>query len=46
MAVKETIDKNVFFVGRLAEYAYLNMDEVIERVLGVFKNISISLLHL
>lgn len=41
LAMKETIDKNVYFVGRLAEYAYLNMDEVIERALGMFKKISI-----
>jgi len=39
LAAKETIDKNVYFVGRLAEYAYLNMDEVIERALSVFEKI-------
>jgi len=39
LAEKETIDKNVYFVGRLAEYAYLNMDEVIERALKTFEKI-------
>jgi UDP-galactopyranose mutase len=37
LAAKETIDKNVYFVGRLAEYAYLNMDEVIEHALNTFE---------
>jgi len=39
LADKETREKNVYFVGRLAQYAYLNMDEVIERALGVFEEI-------
>lgn len=39
LAEIETREKNVFFTGRLAEYAYLNMDEVIERALNVFEKI-------
>jgi len=39
LAEIETREKNVFFTGRLAEYAYLNMDEVIERALNVFEEI-------
>lgn len=39
LADKETREKNIYFVGRLAQYAYLNMDEVIERALGVFEEI-------
>lgn len=39
LAEIETREKNVFFTGRLAEYAYLNMDEVIERALNVFEQI-------
>jgi len=33
----ETRDKNVYFAGRLARYAYLNMDEVIEQSLDLFE---------
>jgi len=29
------VEKNVLFGGRLAEYKYYNMDEVIERVFSV-----------
>jgi UDP-galactopyranose mutase len=32
--------KNVYFVGRLAEYRYLNMDQVINETLELFKRIS------
>jgi len=39
LAEIETREKNVFFTGRLAEYAYLNMDEVIERAFMVFEEI-------
>jgi UDP-galactopyranose mutase len=34
---KAEMQKNVFFVGRLAEYQYLNMDQVVERALTIFK---------
>ncbi|MBN1508293.1 MAG: UDP-galactopyranose mutase [Sedimentisphaerales bacterium] len=30
---------DTFFVGRLAEYAYLNMDQVVERALDLFRKI-------
>ncbi|MFV0472181.1 MAG: UDP-galactopyranose mutase [Paludibacteraceae bacterium] len=36
MAENET---NVFFLGRLAEYSYLNMDEVIEKSIELFEKI-------
>jgi UDP-galactopyranose mutase len=39
LADKETREKNVYFVGRLAQYAYLNMDEVIERALEVVEEL-------
>lgn len=39
LAEKETQNNNVFFTGRLAEYAYLNMDEVIENALSLFEKI-------
>jgi len=32
--------KNVYFVGRLAEYRYLNMDQVVDQALELFKRIS------
>lgn len=32
--------KNVYFIGRLAEYKYLNMDQVVERALRLFKEIA------
>lgn len=32
--------KNIIFVGRLAQYKYLNMDRVIENALDVFESIS------
>jgi UDP-galactopyranose mutase len=31
--------KNTYFIGRLAEYTYLNMDQVVERALAVLKDI-------
>ena len=31
--------KGVYFVGRLAEYRYLNMDQVVDRALNVFEEI-------
>jgi len=37
LADVETRDKNVYFAGRLAKYAYLNMDEVIEQALELFE---------
>lgn len=39
LAEKETRERKVYFIGRLAQYAYLNMDEVIERALNVFEEI-------
>ena len=39
LAERETIENYVYFVGRLAGYAYLNMDEVIERALSIFDEI-------
>jgi UDP-galactopyranose mutase len=33
-------DQHVYFVGRLAEHRYLNMDEVIERSLVIFNEIA------
>lgn len=32
--------KDIYFEGRLAQYKYLNMDEVIERALNLFKKIN------
>ena len=37
--IKESEKKNIFFEGRLAKYKYLNMDEVIERALLLFKKL-------
>ena len=37
--IKKAEKKNVFFEGRLAQYKYLNMDEVIERALNLFNRI-------
>lgn len=37
LAKKETLWNDVYFTGRLAEYKYLNMDEVIERALNLFE---------
>lgn len=34
--------EDVIFVGRLAEYRYYNMDEVVEKALNVFKSIVIT----
>jgi UDP-galactopyranose mutase len=31
--------KAVYFIGRLAEYKYCNMDQVIKRTLDVFEDI-------
>lgn len=31
--------KNVYFIGRLAEYRYINMDEAVKRSLDLFKKI-------
>jgi len=42
LAEIETKGKNVFFTGRLAEYAYLNMDEVIERAFNIFERIKME----
>ena len=37
--IKSYEKKNVFFEGRLAQYKYLNMDEVIERALNLFNRL-------
>ena len=37
--IKKYEKKNIYFEGRLARYKYLNMDEVIERALLLFKKI-------
>ncbi len=37
--IKKLEKKNVFFEGRLASYRYLNMDEVIEAALNLFKRL-------
>lgn len=39
LADKETLEKNVYFCGRLAEYKYYNMDEVILKALATFEQI-------
>lgn len=44
LAKQETKNKNVFFTGRMAEYAYLNMDEVIEKALNTFEVVKHRLL--
>ena len=36
LADEETVNNNVYFCGRLAEYKYFNTDEVIERALLTF----------
>jgi len=42
LAEKENFEKNVYFTGRLAQYAYFNMDEVIEEALNVFEKVKKS----
>ena len=37
--IKKLEKKNIFFEGRLATYRYLNMDEVIESALNLFKKL-------
>ncbi len=37
--IKKYEKKNIFFEGRLAQYKYLNMDEVIERALILFNRL-------
>lgn len=37
LAEKEEKEKNVFFVGRLANYKYFNMDQAIENALDIFE---------
>jgi UDP-galactopyranose mutase len=39
LAAVERAEKRVYFAGRLAEYRYLNMDQVIDRAFEVFKEI-------
>jgi UDP-galactopyranose mutase len=38
-AERETREKGVYFVGRLAEYAYINTDEAIEKGLAMFERL-------
>ena len=40
LAQKETEDSKVFFVGRLAEFTYINTDEAILKGLETFDKIS------
>lgn len=39
LAEKETLENNVYFCGRLAEYKYFNTDEVIENALRTFETL-------
>lgn len=39
MAVQETLENNVYFCGRLAEYKYYNTDEVLELAFKTFETI-------
>jgi UDP-galactopyranose mutase len=39
LALEERARANVFFVGRLARYKYLNMDEAIESALATFAEV-------
>ena len=36
---------NVFFVGRLAEYQYLNMDTVVDHALGLVERLDLDMNH-
>lgn len=45
LAEKETMEKNVYFCGRLAEYKYYNTDEVIELALKTFEKIQSKYEH-
>ena len=38
LADKETLEKNVYFIGRLANYKYYNMDQAIKNSLDFFTN--------
>ena len=40
--IKSYEKKNIFFEGRLAQYKYLNMDEVIERALNLFNKLKLK----
>ena len=37
LSLKETKEKNIFFVGRLSNYKYFNMDDTIDNALKFFK---------
>ncbi len=39
LAVREKVDNRVYFTGRLAEYRYLNMDQVVNHALAAFEEI-------
>ena len=40
--IKKLEKKNVYFEGRLANYKYLNMDEVIECALKLFEKLKLK----
>jgi UDP-galactopyranose mutase len=40
LADQKTRREHVYFVGRLARYAYINMDEAVDQALGVFAEIA------
>lgn len=40
LAEEETKQKNILFVGRLANYKYFNMDQAIANALDIFKNLN------
>jgi UDP-galactopyranose mutase len=37
LADRETVEREIFFSGRLATYSYLNIDEAIESALDLFQ---------
>jgi len=39
MAEKEELEKNVYFVGRLANYKYFNMDQAVRNALDFVSKI-------
>ena len=40
LSEKETIENNIYFVGRLANYKYFNMDDAIDNALEFFNKIT------
>jgi UDP-galactopyranose mutase len=43
LAIKEELNSNVFFVGRLAAYRYYNTDQVLEEALQTFSKIAVTI---